>query len=283
MFLCVFLMFALMYLISDLDFNTEDNFEKQNKVITKLNNEIMSNEYTALIFLTNPSCECNSDQLRVISNLSAMNINVKFKLIANAESELLNKIDILHNLGIDVVPDKNGDIFTMYKIFDKETLYYQNGFALVDQDGKIVESQLTDLYADELIVTLKTVKLIDTDIVNSMVVTDVQNSQSSENVVIDVETVDVTGLKNKFDKLIVIDVRSKEEFDRGHLDGALLYPHDELLGNSSLVSSVFNNQVVLLYCGSGKRSEKVIEVVNKTCKNALIFHMYKGYDGMSDK
>jgi len=53
---------------------------------------------------------------------------------------------------------------------------------------------------------------------------------------------------------VIIDTRSQQEYADGHLDGALLMPHDAIGG---LIEARFpdKNTPILLYCRSGGRSE----------------------------
>ncbi len=52
---------------------------------------------------------------------------------------------------------------------------------------------------------------------------------------------------------ILVDVRTKEEYDAGHIDGAILVPLDEL---DSLIDEKIESkeQKIILYCRSGRRS-----------------------------
>ncbi len=53
--------------------------------------------------------------------------------------------------------------------------------------------------------------------------------------------------------VIWIDVRSKEEFDTGHLPGAINIPHHEIAARISEVTQD-KNATIALYCRSGRRS-----------------------------
>lgn len=56
---------------------------------------------------------------------------------------------------------------------------------------------------------------------------------------------------------IVIDVRTREEFAEGHIDGAFNIPYDEI---TDLID--FNKDTVLfVYCKSGKRSKIAAETL----------------------
>jgi len=63
--------------------------------------------------------------------------------------------------------------------------------------------------------------------------------------------------KNMMDTLedyIVLDVRTKEEFDAGHIEGATLLPQEEL-AEQYMAAQCAKDAVILVYCQSGRRSE----------------------------
>ena len=55
----------------------------------------------------------------------------------------------------------------------------------------------------------------------------------------------------------VIDVRSREEFDQGHIDGALWIPHDQIGARIEAVLPDLTAPIGL-YCGSGGRAGKAL-------------------------
>ena len=61
---------------------------------------------------------------------------------------------------------------------------------------------------------------------------------------------------------VLVDVRTPEEFARGHVDGALNVPVGEL--ESTLATFPANkDQNVVVYCGSGRRSAKAAAILTK--------------------
>lgn len=76
----------------------------------------------------------------------------------------------------------------------------------------------------------------------------------------------VTELKTKIDQssepLILLDVRTVEEFESGHIRNSINIPHEILLSNIDLVSE-YNDEQLVVYCRSGKRASLVIEVLKK--------------------
>lgn len=76
----------------------------------------------------------------------------------------------------------------------------------------------------------------------------------------------VTELKTKIDQssepLILLDVRTVEEFESGHIRNSINIPHVILLSNIDLVSE-YNDEPLVVYCRSGKRASLVIEALKK--------------------
>tara|TARA_B100000470_G_scaffold167270_1_gene131725 strand:- start:2234 stop:2647 length:414 start_codon:yes stop_codon:yes gene_type:complete len=76
----------------------------------------------------------------------------------------------------------------------------------------------------------------------------------------------VTELKTKIDQssepLVLLDVRTVEEFESGHIRNSINIPHEILLSNIELVSK-YNDEPLVVYCRSGKRASLVIEALKK--------------------
>ena len=56
------------------------------------------------------------------------------------------------------------------------------------------------------------------------------------------------------DDVVILDVRSQEEFDSGHIKDAILLPHDVIRERANSVLTD-KNQTILVYCQAGRRSE----------------------------
>ncbi|WP_342619958.1 rhodanese-like domain-containing protein [Rhodoferax sp. GW822-FHT02A01] len=61
-------------------------------------------------------------------------------------------------------------------------------------------------------------------------------------------------------KDVVIDVRSEQEFQAGHVDGALNIPHTAI-GQDILKTKVAKDDHVILYCQTGRRSGIALETL----------------------
>ena len=53
---------------------------------------------------------------------------------------------------------------------------------------------------------------------------------------------------------VILDTRTQEEYDQGHIPGAVLLPYDEVLQKAETILTD-KNQLILVYCRSGRRSK----------------------------
>lgn len=81
--------------------------------------------------------------------------------------------------------------------------------------------------------------------------------------------------------IIILDVRTPEEYDHGHIKGAV---------NVNLLDAAFADQVaaldqskpVLLHCQSGARSPKALTALAGKAKFPKIYHLRSGFKGWKD-
>ena len=59
---------------------------------------------------------------------------------------------------------------------------------------------------------------------------------------------------------IILDVRAQEEYDEGHIPGAILIPHTEIEARAEEVLTD-KDQLILVYCRSGRRSKIAAEAL----------------------
>ncbi len=57
---------------------------------------------------------------------------------------------------------------------------------------------------------------------------------------------------------IILDTRTSEEYDEGHIPGAIVIPHDEIKEKAEAVLTD-KDQLILVYCRSGRRSKIAAE------------------------
>ena len=77
-----------------------------------------------------------------------------------------------------------------------------------------------------------------------------------------------------FAKDVVIDVRTPQEFQSGHVEGALNLPHDSI-GQDIFKTKVAKDDHVILYCRSGRRSELALGTLK-----GLGFSRVENYGGL---
>ena len=59
---------------------------------------------------------------------------------------------------------------------------------------------------------------------------------------------------------IILDVRTQEEYDEGHIPGAIVISHEEIAEKAEGVLTD-KNQLILVYCRSGRRSKLATEAL----------------------
>ena len=59
---------------------------------------------------------------------------------------------------------------------------------------------------------------------------------------------------------IILDVRTQEEYDQGHIPGAILIPDTEIEAQAEKVLTD-KDQLILVYCRSGRRSKLAAEAL----------------------
>ena len=57
---------------------------------------------------------------------------------------------------------------------------------------------------------------------------------------------------------VILDVRTQEEYDEAHIDGAILIPDYEIVAKAESVLKD-KDQLILVYCRSGRRSKNAAE------------------------
>jgi rhodanese-related sulfurtransferase len=74
--------------------------------------------------------------------------------------------------------------------------------------------------------------------------------------------------------IVILDVRSREEYKAGHINGSILIPVNEI--SSRIIElEKFRGRPLLVHCASGGRSPKAVSVLLKN-KFAPIYHMNHG-------
>lgn len=61
---------------------------------------------------------------------------------------------------------------------------------------------------------------------------------------------------------VILDVRTRQEYDSGHIPGAILIPN-ETIGTDELPELPDKDQLILVYCRSGNRSRQASDKLVK--------------------
>mgnify|MGYP002513285425 CR=1 FL=1 len=78
---------------------------------------------------------------------------------------------------------------------------------------------------------------------------------------------------------IILDTRTQEEYDEGHIPGAIVIPHDEITDRAE-EELPHKDQLLLVYCRSGRRSKLAAEALVKLgYTNIKEFGGILDYDG----
>ena len=80
----------------------------------------------------------------------------------------------------------------------------------------------------------------------------------------EVELIDVHQLKQRIENpdeiLILLDVRTLEEYQSGHIKDSINIPHDQLILNVNILDQ-YRNQPIVVFCRSGRRAQLVIDTL----------------------
>lgn len=107
---------------------------------------------------------------------------------------------------------------------------------------------------------------------------------SSQSVSKDISIEESKKLINEGNVNLILDVRNEDEFAKGHLKNAIQIPVKELKENLSDIEK-FKNELVLVYCRSGKRSAEAVDILKENGFKNLV-HMKDGiskWDGEVEK
>lgn len=91
---------------------------------------------------------------------------------------------------------------------------------------------------------------------------------------IDVITAHDMITNGSYPNLIILDVRTQNEYDNGHLENALLIPLAELKSRLEELSQ-FKNSEIIVYCHIGGRSSDASKILSSN-KFKKVYNIYKG-------
>lgn len=65
----------------------------------------------------------------------------------------------------------------------------------------------------------------------------------------------------------LVDVRTPEEYQQGHIQGAINIPHNEIADNLDKLPS---DKPIVVYCRSGRRAQTALEILSKQGFNDIL-------------
>lgn len=80
---------------------------------------------------------------------------------------------------------------------------------------------------------------------------------------------DIVKIMNENNNYIILDVRTIEEYNEGHIPNAICIPN-EIIGSSTVSELSDKEQLILIYCRSGNRSKQAAEKLKKLGYTNLI-------------
>ena len=92
----------------------------------------------------------------------------------------------------------------------------------------------------------------------SLIIIVAAEEQTYQNITIDTANYMIK-YENKYPNLVILDVRTPCEFEKGHLYNAILIPHDELENRISELEK-YKSSDIIVYCKFGGRSQQVSEI-----------------------
>ena len=87
---------------------------------------------------------------------------------------------------------------------------------------------------------------------------DKENDQGA--VYMNITAEEAKSIMNSEKGYVILDVRTQEEYDEGHIPGAIVIPHEEIEEKAEDVLTD-KDQLLLVYCRSGRRSKIAAEAL----------------------
>ena len=119
---------------------------------------------------------------------------------------------------------------------------------------------------------------------NTQTSSESSSETQSEAVSKDISIDESKKLINDGEVTLILDVRNEDEFAEGHLKNAIQIPVKELKENLNDIEK-FKDELVLVYCRSGKRSAEAMDILKENGFKNLV-HMKDGiskWDGEVEK
>ena len=88
-----------------------------------------------------------------------------------------------------------------------------------------------------------------------------QNTENNQGAVyVNITAEEAKQIMDSEEGYIILDVRTQEEYDEGHIPGAIVISHEKIEEKAEEVLTD-KNQLILVYCRSGRRSKLAAEAL----------------------
>ena len=87
---------------------------------------------------------------------------------------------------------------------------------------------------------------------------DTENDQGA--IYVNITAAEAKQIMDTEEGYIILDVRTQEEYDQGHIPGAIVISHEEIAEKAEEVLTD-KDQLILVYCRSGRRSKIAAEAL----------------------
>ena len=105
------------------------------------------------------------------------------------------------------------------------------------------------------------------------------NNQENKGIIRHVSMDEAKEIMNENDNYIILDVRTIEEYNEGHIPNAICIPN-ETIDESVITSLPRKDQLILIYCRSGNRSKQATtKLANLGYTNLVEFGGIIDWDG----
>ena len=85
-----------------------------------------------------------------------------------------------------------------------------------------------------------------------------QTETTGEAVYMNITAQEAKTLMDSESGYVILDTRTQEEYDEGHIPGAILIPYDQVTAEAEEILTD-KDQLILVYCRSGRRSKLAAE------------------------
>ena len=109
------------------------------------------------------------------------------------------------------------------------------------------------------------------------------NQNNQEAVYMNITAEEAKQIMDSEEGYIILDTRTQEEYDEGHIPGAIVIPHDEITDRAE-EELPDKDQLLLVYCRSGNRSKQAAQkLVNLGYTNIVEFGGIMDWKGEIEK